>query len=62
MADVRVSIDLAGVEKKVSPQAMQRGKIAAGSEALLIMDSSVPVSYTHLFQAQKNLTRPTLHL
>ena len=43
MADVRVSIDLAGVEKKVSPQAMQRGKIAAGSEALLIMDSSVPL-------------------
>ncbi|GGE26294.1 minor capsid protein [Streptococcus himalayensis] len=43
MADVRVAVDLAGVEKKVSPQAMQRGKIAAGNEALLIMDSSVPL-------------------
>ncbi|NQJ67663.1 capsid protein [Streptococcus suis] len=43
MADVRVTVDLAGVENKVSPQAMQRGKIAAGSEALLIMDSSVPL-------------------
>ncbi|WP_049507614.1 minor capsid protein [Streptococcus anginosus] len=43
MADVRVTVDLGGVEKKVSPQAMKRGKLAAGSEALLIMDSSVPL-------------------
>ncbi len=43
MADVRVTVDLAGVEKKVSPQAMQRGKIAAGNQALLIMDNSVPL-------------------
>lgn len=43
MADVRVTVDLGGAEKKVSPQAMKRGKLAAGSEALLIMDSSVPL-------------------
>lgn len=43
MADVRVTVDLAGVEKKVSPQAMKRGKIAAGSEALLIMENYVPL-------------------
>ena len=43
MADVRVTVDLGGVEKKVSSQAMKRGKLAAGSEALLIMDSSVPL-------------------
>lgn len=43
MADVRVTVDLAGVEKKVSPQAMKRGKIAAGSEALLIMEHYVPL-------------------
>ncbi|MED5805750.1 minor capsid protein [Streptococcus anginosus] len=43
MVDVRVTVDLGGVEKKVSPQAMKRGKLAAGSEALLIMDSSVPL-------------------
>ncbi len=43
MADVRVTVDLEGAEKKVSPQTMKRGKLAAGSEALLIMDSSVPL-------------------
>ncbi|WP_070021799.1 minor capsid protein [Streptococcus agalactiae] len=43
MADVRVTVDLGGAEKKVSPQSMKRGKIAAGSEALLIMDSYVPL-------------------
>ncbi|HEM3505250.1 TPA: capsid protein [Streptococcus suis] len=43
MADVKVTVNLDGVERKVSPQAMQRGKIATGSEALLIMDSSVPL-------------------
>lgn len=43
MADVKVTVDLGGVYKKVSPQALQRGKIAAGSEALLIMESSVPL-------------------
>lgn len=43
MADVRVTVDLGGIEKKVSPQAMKRGELAAGSEALLIMDSSVPL-------------------
>lgn len=43
MADVRVTVDLGGVEKKVSPQTMKRGKLAAGGEALLIMDSSVPL-------------------
>lgn len=43
MADVRVTVDLGGVERKVSSQAMQRGKLAAGNQALLIMDSSVPL-------------------
>ncbi|NRG73888.1 capsid protein [Streptococcus suis] len=43
MADVRVTVDLAGVEKKVSPQSMQRGKIAAAEEAELIMRPHVPL-------------------
>ncbi|MGT2969118.1 minor capsid protein [Streptococcus azizii] len=43
MADVKVTVDLGGVTKKVSPQALQRGKIAAGSEALLIMEHSIPL-------------------
>lgn len=43
MADVKVTVDLTGVYKKVSPQALQRGKIAAGSQALLVMDNSVPL-------------------
>lgn len=43
MADVKVTVDLAGVEKKVSPQAIQRGRIAAGRQALLIMEHSVPL-------------------
>ncbi|MBL6440001.1 capsid protein [Streptococcus suis] len=43
MADVKVTVNLDGVEKKVSPQAIQRGRIAAGRQALLIMDSSVPL-------------------
>lgn len=43
MADVKVTVNLDGVERKVSPQNLKRGKIAAGSEALLIMDSYVPL-------------------
>ncbi|MGQ7704932.1 minor capsid protein [Streptococcus suis] len=43
MADVKVTVNLDGVEKKVSPQAIQRGRIAAGSQALLIMEHSVPL-------------------
>lgn len=42
MADVRVTVDLKGIEKKVSPQAIQRGRLAMGDEALLIMESSIP--------------------
>lgn len=43
MADVKVIINLAGIEKKVSPQSVQRGKMAMGNEALMIMENSVPL-------------------
>lgn len=43
MADVKVTVDLGRIEKKVSPQTMKRAKIAAGSQALLVMENSVPL-------------------
>ncbi len=43
MADVKVTVNLDGAEKKVSPQAIQRGRIAVGNQALLIMEHSVPL-------------------
>ena len=43
MADVRVTVNLDGVQRKLSPQAMKRGKIAMGNEGLLIMENHVPL-------------------
>lgn len=43
MADVKIAINLDGVEKKISPQAIKKGKIAVGGQALLIMEHSVPL-------------------
>lgn len=43
MADVQVKVDLAGVVKKVSPDNVKRGKIAAGNQAMLLMEPYVPM-------------------
>lgn len=43
MADVRVTVNLDGVQRKLSPQAMKRGKVAMGEEGLLIMEHHVPL-------------------
>ena len=42
MAECRGGIGPTGGEKKVTPQSMQRGKIAGGSGAFLNMECSVP--------------------
>ena len=42
MADVRVAIDLVGIEKKVSPQAVAKGRLAVANQALMIMEPYVP--------------------
>ncbi|QBX13967.1 minor capsid protein [Streptococcus cristatus] len=43
MADVRVVVDLGGVERKVSPENLKRGKLAAASQAKLIMIPYIPM-------------------
>ena len=43
MPDVRVVVDLGGVERKFSPEAEKRGKLAIASQAMLIMDPHIPM-------------------
>jgi hypothetical protein len=43
MADVRVVVDLGGVERKFSPETERRGKLAIASQAMLIMDPHIPM-------------------
>ncbi|HEM3578219.1 TPA: capsid protein [Streptococcus suis] len=57
MADVRVTVDLGGVEKKVSPQAMQRGQLAMGGEAMQIMRDHVPLGATGDLRASGRVER-----
>ncbi|HFI0467135.1 TPA: minor capsid protein [Streptococcus suis] len=57
MADVRVTVDLGGVEKKVSPQAMQRGQLAMGGEAMQIMRDHIPLGATGDLRASGRVER-----
>lgn len=43
MADVKVTVNLDGVKRKVSPENLKRGKLAAASQAMLIMDPYIPM-------------------
>lgn len=43
MVNVRVSVDLDGVNRKMSSENLKRGKIAAGNQAMLIMEPYVPM-------------------
>lgn len=41
--DVKITVDLKGVEKKVSPQAFDRGRLAMTNQMLMDMNKYVPV-------------------
>ncbi|MCY7144195.1 minor capsid protein [Streptococcus gordonii] len=43
MADVRVVVDLGGVNRKLSPEAEKRGKLAMASQGMMIMDPYIPL-------------------
>ncbi|ENI8789263.1 minor capsid protein [Listeria monocytogenes] len=42
MADVRVVVDLGGVERKFSPETVKRGKLAMASQGMMIMEPYIP--------------------
>lgn len=42
--DVKITVDLKGVEKKVSPQAFDRGRLAMTNQMLMDMNKYVPAS------------------
>lgn len=42
MVDVSVKIDLKGIEKKLSPEAIARGKLAIANQMMMDMERFVP--------------------
>lgn len=47
-ANVTVKVDLKGLEKKCSPEAVRRGQIAMSNQMLLDMNKYTPVQSGHL--------------
>lgn len=47
-ADVTIKVDLQGLEKKCSPEAVRRGQIAMSNQMLLDMNKYTPVQFGHL--------------
>lgn len=47
-ADVTIKVDLQGLEKKCSPEAVRRGQIAMSDQMLLDMNKYTPVQSGHL--------------
>lgn len=47
-ADVTIKVDLKGLEKKCSPEAVRRGQIAMSNQMLLDMNKYTPVQSGHL--------------
>ena len=47
-ADVTVKVDLKGLEKKCSPEAVKRGQVAMTNQILLDMNKYIPVQSGHL--------------
>lgn len=46
--NVKITVDLKGLEKKVNPQAFQRGQIAMTNQMLMDMNKYVPIQSSEL--------------